>query len=55
MADRFQLFRLTLLVREQIDAFAAPESREDFLRRVFSTDYRFKHYGISSTINPLPT
>jgi hypothetical protein len=46
MSDRFQLFRLSLLPRAQIDAFdeAPGISKRDYLHRVFSQNYRFDHY-----------
>jgi hypothetical protein len=47
MADKFEHFRLSLMVRPQADLFddTAPVSREDYLRRVFSVPRTFDHYG----------
>jgi hypothetical protein len=46
MKERFELFRLSLLMRQQRDAFAGPDpTREDYLRSVFSERRTFKFYG----------
>lgn len=45
MGVRFDLFRMTLLDRTDPELFAPDESREEFLRRVFSTSLDFSHHG----------
>jgi hypothetical protein len=43
---RFQLFRLSLLLHEQMSLFDHEViSREEYLRGVFSQEYQFDHYG----------
>lgn len=47
MPVRFELFRVSLMVRPQADLFVADEhDRETFLRRVFLTPYKFEYRGI---------
>lgn len=45
MADRFELFRLSLVPRVQPELFEETITREEHLRRVFGRDWRFQHYG----------
>lgn len=46
MADRFEQFRLSLLVRPDRGLFAGPDpTREEYLRLVFGEDRVFEHYG----------
>ncbi len=46
MADRFELFRLSLLKRDQRDLFENGEiTRADWLRKVFSNATPFSHHG----------
>lgn len=54
MTDKFEHFRLSLMVRPQADLFdeATPIIREEYLRRVFSSSRTFDHYG--STFYYLP-
>jgi hypothetical protein len=45
VAERFDLFRLSLLVRQQRDAFEEPDpTREEYLRRVFGEKRTFSFY-----------
>lgn len=47
MAERYDLFRLSLLPRQQRDAFEGPDpTREEYLRKVFGERRRFMHYGV---------
>lgn len=53
MADKFQLFRLSLLQRAQRDAFAGPDvSRYDYLTEVFSRQHIFKHFASEFHFRP---
>jgi len=46
VAERFDLFRLSLLLRQQRDAFEDPDpTREEYLRRVFGEKRSFSFYG----------
>lgn len=46
MAERFDLFRLSLLLRQQRDAFEGPDpTREEYLRLVFGEKRSFPFYG----------
>jgi len=46
MAIRFDLFRLSLLPREQMDILNHPDpTREEYLKKVFSASNEFEHYG----------
>lgn len=45
MADRFEQFRLSLLLRAQRDMFAPEPTREEYLRQVFGEEQAFTHYG----------
>lgn len=46
MADRFEQFRLSLLVRPDRSLFAGPDpTREEYLRLVLGEDRVFEHYG----------
>lgn len=47
MRERFELFRLSLLLREQIDAFDPwpTRTREQYLRAVFRDRWQFEFYG----------
>lgn len=46
MSERFDLFRLSLLLRQQRDAFEGPDpTREEYLRRVFGEKRTFSFYG----------
>ncbi|MXP42533.1 hypothetical protein GRI75_12870 [Altererythrobacter soli] len=45
MRERFELFRLSLLQRQQIDAFEARRTREEYLRAVFLDRWVFEYYG----------
>ncbi|SFJ28167.1 hypothetical protein SAMN02799626_01435 [Caulobacter sp. UNC279MFTsu5.1] len=56
LADKFQLFRISLLQRAQIDAFENPRlTREEFLREVFSENWEFPHYGSRFHYRPDPS
>ncbi|MDI1363995.1 MAG: hypothetical protein PSX79_03895 [bacterium] len=45
MSGRFEQFRLSLMPRPQRDAFSAPDlSREEYLRKVFGSEWSFEHY-----------
>ncbi len=53
MADRFELFRLSLLKREQIDMFQFQDmSREEWLKKVFLTEIPFSHHGTEYHYSP---
>lgn len=54
MSERFQLFRLSLFERTQIDAFETDPDRESFLRRVFGSELEFGHYGHRFYYQPDP-
>ncbi|MBJ6127597.1 hypothetical protein [Microvirga splendida] len=45
MGERFELFRLSLVPRDQKRFFEEEISREEYLRRAFSRDWIFQHYG----------
>ncbi len=46
MAEKFELFRLSLLERDQIDLFESNQAtRAGWLREVFSTPTPFSHHG----------
>lgn len=46
MKERFELFRLSLLLRQQRDAFSGPDpTREEYLRKIFSERRVFSFYG----------
>lgn len=46
MADRFEQFRLSLLMRPERSLFAGPDpTREEYLRSVLGEDRVFEHYG----------
>lgn len=46
MSDRFDLFRFSLLPREQGDILNYPDpTREAYLRQIFSVPNQFTHYG----------
>ncbi len=54
MSENFQLFRLSLLLREQADLFETDSLpvRADFLRSAFSREWRFEHYGSDFHFKP---
>lgn len=52
-SERFELFRLSLMLRTELSLFATDESREDFLRRIFSDDQIFPHRGTTYHYVPL--
>lgn len=55
LSEKFQLFRISLLLKSQKDAFEIEDaSRENFLRRVFGTEFRFGHYGNAFFYEPVP-
>jgi hypothetical protein len=43
--DRFEQFRLSLLVRPQTDIFGGNPTREEYLRDVFGSEHVFEHYS----------
>lgn len=46
MSERFDLFRFSLLLRRQRDAFSGPDpTREEYLRNVFQQSRKFNFYG----------
>lgn len=45
MAGKFELFRLSLIPKPQIDAFEKEQTREDYIRSVFGERHQFEHYG----------
>lgn len=45
MRERFELFRLSLLQRSQLDAFEVRRTREEYLRAVFADRWSFEFYG----------
>lgn len=53
---RFDLFRLSLRKRQQIDILEAidPLSREDWIRHLFSQKTSFRHHGTDFVYIPLP-
>ena len=56
MAETFDLFRLSLLTRSQIDAFAPIFStREAYLRHVFGEERVFTHYATEYHYVPVGT
>lgn len=55
MRERFELFRLSLIPRQQRDLLEGPDpTREEYLRRVFGEQRRFKHYGTEFHYVPAP-
>src|SRR5579884_981174 len=48
MADQFILFRLSLLPRPQVDFLSDYNaSREEYLRKVFATEYKFEYWKVT--------
>ncbi len=46
MSNKFDLFRFSLLPREQMDITSYPDpTREEYLRMLFSEEQQFVHYG----------
>ncbi|MFH1555538.1 MAG: hypothetical protein ABII76_11820 [Pseudomonadota bacterium] len=54
MAIRFDLFRISLLKKHNPTLFALSETREQFIRRVFSSRWNFSHYKNDFYYVPIP-
>lgn len=55
MATKFDLFRFSLLPREQMDITSFPDpTREEYLRMLFSQEQKFTHYGTVFHYVPKP-
>lgn len=46
MREKFELFRLSLLQRQQIDAFEPRRTRQEYIASVFLDRWKFDFYGI---------
>lgn len=57
MPDKFQLFRLSLVQRNQIEFFPEPniDNREEYLRYIFTQSWEYEHRGKNFHYRPSPT